>query len=463
MIGETSLTLPGYLHAALQAHLFPGDAREAVALLLCSRAAGSRERFLVREFIPVPHAACPLRSADAIVWPGLYLERAIDAAEAERLVIIPIHSHPGGLFDFSPHDDASDRIVITSLLQAHGEVHGSAIMTPDGAMRARLYGSDLIARDVPLVGIIGDDIRFSWASDGPAQRRPLAFTGAMTRELGRLCAVVIGVSGTGSIVAEQVARLGFGRVLLIDFDHVESKNLNRILNSRISDVTNRRLKVESFSEAVDGYRGAGIAVPIARSITTREAIEASGSGDVLFSCVDTLEARQICDLMAASFLLPLVDVGVVIPVRNDDDGFAIGDVCGRVDYIQPGGSTLRDRGVYTPADIRAEYLRKADPEAHQQEVEAGYIRGLVEEAPGVITLNMRAASACVNEFIARAYPYRFDPNRRYARTMFSLAACEEDYTAEDAFPVAPNSMVAHGDAEPLLGIPSLRWPRKVAA
>lgn len=463
MIGGASLTLPGLLHAALRAHLFPGDAREAAALLLCSRAAGDRERLLVREFIPVPHAACRLRSADAIVWPGIYLERAIDAAEAERLTIIPVHSHPGGLFGFSIQDDASDRTVMTSLLQAHGEVHGSAIMTPDGAMRARLYGSDLVTRDVPLVGIIGDDIRFCWAFDAPAQRRPLAFTGAMTRELARLCAVVIGVSGTGSIVAEQLARLGFGRVLLIDFDRIEHKNLNRIVNSRISDVTGRRLKVESFTEAVDGYRGPGIAVPIARSITTREAIEASASGDVLFSCVDTLEARQISDLMASSFLLPLIDVGVVIPVRKDGDGFAIGDVCGRVDYIQPGGSTLQDRGVYTPADIRAEYLRRAAPEAHQQEVEAGYIRGLIDEAPGVITLNMRAASACVNEFIARAYPYRFDPNRRYARTMFSLAACEEDYTAEDAFPVGPNSLVARGDTEPLLGLPSLKRPRKVAA
>lgn len=463
MIGRASLTLPGNLHAALRKHLFPGDAREAAALLICARAPGDRERLLARECIPVPHDACAMRSADAIVWPGLYLERAIDAAEAERLTIIPVHSHPGGLFEFSPHDDASDRIVMTSLLQAHGDVHGSAIMTPDGAMRARLYGHDLKARDVPLVSIIGDDIRFCWAFDGPAQRRPLAFTGGMTRELSRLCAVVIGVSGTGSLVAEQLARLGFGRVLLIDFDRVEGKNLNRIVNSRISDVTRNRLKVDSFTEAVDGYRGPGIAVPIARSITTREAIEASASADLLFSCVDTLEARQITDLMGASFLQPIFDVGVVIPVRKAGDGFAIGDVCGRVDYIQPGGSTLKDRGVYTPADIRAEYLRRAAPEAHRQEVEAGYIRGLVEEAPGVITLNMRAASACVNEFIARAYPYRLDPNRHYARTIFSLAACEEDFTAEDAFTVGPNSMLARGDIEPLLGIPALKRPRKAAA
>jgi hypothetical protein len=207
--------------------------------------------------------------------------------------------------------------------------------------------------------------------------------------------VVIGVSGTGSLVAEQLARLGLGRVILIDFDRVERKNHNRIVNSVLADVAAHRLKVESFMRAVDGYRGPGVAVPVARSITTREAVEAAAAGDVLFSCVDTLEARQIADLIASAFLHPLFDVGVVVPVRDDGERHAIGDVCGRIDYVQPGGATLQDRGVYTPATIRAEYLRRVAPEAHRQEVEAGYIRGIVEEAPGVITLNMRAAPASV--------------------------------------------------------------------
>jgi hypothetical protein len=155
----------------------------------------------------------------------------------------------------------------------------------------------------------------------------------------------------------------------------------------------------------------------------------------------------------------LFDVGVVIPVRKSGEGFAIADVCGRVDYVQPGGVTLGDRGVYTPESLRGEYLRRVAPEAHQKEVEAGYLKGLVEEAPAVITLNMRAASACVNEYIARAYPFRLEPNRRYARTSFSLAACEEEYVAEDDFAASPNPHLARGDLEPLLGLPALKAPR----
>lgn len=458
-----SLTLSGALHAEVYAHLHCGDGLEAAGLLLCARAPGTRLRLLGRTFMPVPYDVCGIRTADRITWPGAHLELANDAAAEGGLAIIAIHSHPGGLFGFSQLDDASDRIVMPSLFSAGGSMHGSAIMTPDGALRARIYDVSLRAQEIDQVSVAGDDLQFWWKLSAEKRGRPLAFTSSMTEELGRLTAVVIGVSGTGSIVAEQLCRLGFGRVILIDFDRVERKNLNRILNTRLRDAEDRRLKVEAFSDAVILYRGDGVAVPVAASITTREAVEAAACGDVLFSCVDTHDARQIADLMGAAFLQPLFDVGVAIPVRKAVHGPAISDVCGRIDYVQPGGATLLDRGVYSPESLRAEYLRRTASDAHRQEVEAGYIRGLAEEAPSVVTLNMRAAAACVHEFIARAYPFRHESNRRFARTEFSLAACEEEYTGEDAFKTEANPWLARGDLEPLLGMPALKRTRKSAA
>ena len=462
MIPETTLAFDGAVHGELRRHLFPQDGLEAAALLVCTRTPGPRCRLLVRDVIFVPHAACKRRERDAITWPGEYLEQAIDLAEPTASTIILIHSHPGGLFAFSDADDKSDLQVIPSLFHAFGALHGSAIMTTDGAVHARLYDPDLRARPVDLVTVTGDDLSYWWADKatltGPGDR-PVAFTSGMTAELGRLSALVIGVSGTGSIVGEQLARLGFGRVPVVDFDRLELKNLNRILNSRRADADANRLKVETFAEAVTGYRGQGVVVPVPASISTRDAVLAAAQSDVIFCCVDTLEARHIADLIAAAFLLPLFDVGVVIPVRRAGDTFAIADVCGRIDYVQPGGSTLQNRGVYTPESLRGEYLRKMAPEAHQQELEAGYLKGLIEEAPAVITLNMRAAAACVNEFVARAYPFRLEPNRLYARTQFSLAACEEEYAAEETFTRSPSPLLARGDLEPLLGLPALKAPR----
>lgn len=461
MIPETTLAFSGALHAQVKSHLFPQDGLESAAILICTRTPGLRRRFLARDVILVPYAACKRRERDAITWPGEYLEQAIDLAEPTGSVMILIHSHPGGLFGFSDADDESDRKVIPSLFHAFGDFHGSAVMTADGAIRARLYDPSLQARTVDLVTVAGDDLHYWWADKatftGPADR-PVAFTSGMTADLGRLSALVIGASGTGSVAVEQLARLGFGRVFAVDFDRLEWKNLNRILNSKRSDADANRLKVEVFAEAVTAYRGEGVGFPVPASIATRDAVLSAAQCDVAFCCVDTLEARHIADLIAAAFLLPLFDVGVVIPVRKKGDTFAIADVCGRIDYVSPGGSTLQDRGIYTPESLRGEYLRKVAPEAHQQELEAGYLKGLAEQAPAVITLNMRAAAACVNEFIARAFPFRLESNRLYARTQFSLAACEEEYFAEDVFKRTPNHLLARGDAEPLLGLPALKAP-----
>ncbi|OAH21854.1 thiamine biosynthesis protein ThiF [Methylorubrum populi] len=467
MIPASTLALAGATHALVRRHLFPGDGCEAAAILLCTKPSGApRDRLLVREALPVPHDACACREPDRIVWPGAWIEKAVDAAEADDLALVLIHSHPGGLFAFSQADDDSDRRVIPGLFHALGPRHGSAIMTPDGAVRARLYGPDMRPRQVDLVSVAGDNLSFFW-DDDPRPRatpaRPPAFTGAMTAELNRLTAAVIGVSGTGSIVAEQAARLGFGRVVMVDFDKVEPRNLNRILNATSRDASERALKVEMFADAIRSHRGDGVAVPIVASVATREAVLSAGAADVLFCCVDTLEARQIADLVASAFLIPLVDMGVVIPMRRAGAGVAIADVVGRVDFVQPGGSSLLDRGVYSPESLRAEYLRRAAPDAHRQELEAGYIKGAIEEAPAVITLNMRTAATAMNEFIARAYPFRLDANAGFARTQFSLAACEEEHLAEGGFPRSDQPQFGRGASEPLLGLPALRAPKSARA
>jgi hypothetical protein len=463
-----ALAFAGIQHERLRAHLFPGDGLEAAAILLCSRSAPPRIRLLVRDIILVPHTACRIRRDDFISWPGKYVEAALDRAEAEDLSVILMHSHPGGFFAFSDDDDESDRLVMPSLIENHGRYHGSAIMVPEGAVRARCYDRELCPRPIELVTVAGHDLLYWWEEDaarGGRIARPLAFTSDMSRELKRLTAGFIGVSGTGSINAEQGCRLGFGRAKLIDFDKVELKNLNRILNSMLHDAQAHRLKVHAFADAVRGYRGEGVAEAIPLSILTRDAVLEAAQCDALFCSVDCLEARQIADLIATAFLQPLFDVGVVIPIRDAGGAPAIGDVCGRIDYVQPGRSTLEDRGVYSPESLRAEYLRRTAPDAHRQELAAGYIPGLIDEAPAVITLNMRAAAACMNEFIARAYPYRHEPNERYARTLFSLAACEEEYTAESAFRISgAGAHLGRGSLEPLLGLPFLApTPRSEAA
>lgn len=456
MMPAVTLSLSPRIEAQLKGHLFPGDGLEAAAVLVCTAVPGPRVRLLARDLVLVPHGKCVRRTPHAIVWPGECIEQAIDLAEAEQLSLILVHSHPGGYPVFSDIDDESDREVLPSIFAAVGKQHGTAVMLPNGFIFARLYGADGRVRSIDLVSVAGDDLRFFWHDDHQRQAwRPVAFTADMSAELSRLTACVIGASGTGSIVHEQVCRLGFGRVIPIDYDRVEDKNLNRILNTTKEDARQERLKVDVLAERANLLRDAPYVEGVPANVLSRQAVLAASQADVLFCCVDTHRGRAIADRIAQAFLLPLFDVGVAIPTRETPRERVIDEVTGRIDYVQPGGSTLGDRGVYTPATLQAEALAEADPDAHTAQVKAGYIEGMPEQAPAVISLNMRAASACVMEFIARAYPFRHEPNSGYARTRFMLAECFEEHTAESEFSTQPASNLARGGREPLLGLPAL--------
>jgi hypothetical protein len=451
------LAMSGDQHLELIAHLLPADGQEAAAILLCGQGLADRPDFLVHDILPIPLDECEKRAADRITWPGSRLAEAQARAEDEATTLVLIHSHPGGYFAFSEMDDASDQMVMASLFSGWCGVPptaiGSAIIVPGGAIRARAYMADGKRFDL-AVRVVGDDILHFWP-DGD-HTVPMAFGDAMTSELARRRACVIGVSGTGSIAAEQLARLGFGAIALIDFDHIENKNLNRILNATTQDADEGRLKVEMFAEAIHRHRPRTEVTSVAESILSRAAVTAAASSDVIFSCVDSAEGRQIADLVAQAFMIPLIDMGVSLPTRRiPDEGFAIADVLGRVDYVQPGRSTLGSRQVYTAEALRAEYLARVAPDVHAKEQAEGYIKGAPQEAPAVIALNMRAASTAVLEYIARAFPFRHEPNRNYARTLFSVAAAEEEYYAEGEFKANNKDMLGVGARDPLLGLPML--------
>ncbi|MBL4749385.1 MAG: ThiF family adenylyltransferase [Amylibacter sp.] len=426
-----SLTLTAEQHAVLQKYLFPGDGLESAAILICRFCGPFNERLIVSQIINVPDDMCTQRTPKFISWPGGCIENAIDQAEQNGDAIILAHSHPGGMFAFSKIDNESDACTMPALFSAigaNGFLHGSAIMIPNGSMKARIYQNDGTNRPILHITKIGHDI--SDISVATPQQ-VMAFGSAMTKWLSEQTACVIGVSGTGSIVAELLARKGVGHLILIDFDTVEEKNLNRIVNSTTFDARQNRSKVAMMAEAIGKYSPSTKITSIHASLNDRDAVVAASAADILFSCVDSVSGRSVAELICQSCLIPLIDLGVTIPTRVDQKGDPqIADICGRIDFVRPDGPSLSDRLVVTPEGLRREYLLLHAPEAAEQEIEAGYIKGVHEEAPSVMALNMRAASDAVMEWLARQFCYRHDANACYARTIFSLSGGEVDYDSE---------------------------------
>ncbi|MGA2918232.1 HesA/MoeB/ThiF family protein [Methanoregula sp.] len=382
-------------------------------------------------------------------------------ATREDLAILKVHSHPNGFPQFSTLDDKSDGELFDSVFGWTDSTfpHASAIMLPDedGTMFGRAILPDGTFQQLDSILVPGDNLHFWTANDigklpSFTQRHAQLFGLGTTRKLREMAVAVVGCSGTGSPVIEQLARLGVGRFVLVDPDKVEEKNLNRILNSTHEDAVLGRLKVEVMSRAITEM-GFGTEVEIIpEDLATPEAVKKIAECDVIFGCMDGVEGRHRLNRLASFYVLPYFDLGV----RLDADGEGgINGAFGVVNYIRPDGTTLNDRGLYTLEQLKSAGLLRTNPKAYREQVEAGYIRGVAVDRPAVISINMQIASTAVNEFLARLHPYRSDDNKNFAMASTSFF---HGFTRRDA-EESPSGMffnnIGKGDVYPLLEMPLL--------
>jgi len=450
-----TLRMTGSQHATLLAHLFPGDGNEAVALLLCGRRVGAaRHVFTVRRVVTVPYEACD-RRPDRITWPTDLVDQLLSESYGKGQAIVKVHSHGAGYRRFSPLDDASDQRLFASVTGFLGDnqPHGSLIMFPDGELMGRVLGEDgAVLADIASVLVAGDDLRLwdhsrSATTDGFMLRHAQAFGSGTTSLLRSMSVAVIGCSGTGSIVIEQLARLGIGRLVLIDPDAVEEKNLNRILNSGKEDAYLHRPKVHVIASAIARMGLGQEVVPMVRNLINPDAVRAVAECDVVFGCMDGVEGRHLLNRLATFYNLPYFDVGV----RLDADGSGgIERIAGAIHYLQPGRSSLLSRGVYAMGRVDAEELRRIDPDLYRRQVKEGYLRGVEEDRPAVISVNMFFASLMVNEFLARLHPHRNQANAGYAYVGANLSEMQFYPEQEGAACALLQRHVGRGDVEPLL-------------
>jgi molybdopterin/thiamine biosynthesis adenylyltransferase len=461
MTPQAGLSLTEAHYEQIRQHLFPGDGKEAAVIGLCGRRAGAeRHKLLLREVYPVPYAICTVRAPDRIVWPVTWLDPLLEKAERQGLSIVKFHSHPADYRQFSKADDASDAALFAGIhgLLDNDVLHASVVMVEDGSLFGRAIWPDGSMRTLGIIAVIGDDLRF-WHVRPAIANRPegvgrstAAFGRQMMAELAQLTVAVIGASGTGSIVIEQLYRLGFGKVVLIDPESIDIKNLNRIVNARQRHAEAGAHKVDTAAEAIEGS-GLGTQVEVYTvNIVDRRAVEAVAATDIVFGCVDSAEGRDVLNRICSYYLLPYVDVGVgIVPLA---DG-RIDEINGVVHYLKPGGSSLLSRCAYRPEQVAADALRRQNPALYEELRREKYIEGAGEEAPAVISVNMTMASLAANECLARLYRTRNLPNREYAELRVSLTEMEIEAIAEREPCRILARLVGMGDVEPLLGLPEL--------
>ena len=457
-----SLSLSGDQHEHLRSFLFPGDGKEAVAMLLCGRRTGDRrERLVLREVQGVPYDQCSERTATRVTWSPGYVAPMLDRAGEEVLSVVKVHSHPSGGATFSTADDEGDARLLP-MIRGWVEAdiaHGSAVMLPSGAMFGRVLRADGRLEPIDCVAVAGDNLDFWYSESGGTRSSRLVaserqiFGEGTTERMQQLSIAVVGASGTGSPVIEQLQRLCVGELVIVDDDHMEERNVARVLNSTIRDVGAQRLKVDVQGDAIQQTGLGTRVIRIRQNLWDPAVVRAVAQCDVLFGCMDSIDGRYLLNALATYYTLPYFDVGVRLEaVPSGPDKGRIREVCGTVNYLRPGRSSLMSRGLFTLSDVAAAGLRRNDSDAHAQQVKDGYIRGAVVQRPAVISVNLFAASLAVNEFLARLHPFREEPNSRWAAVEFSLASMELFGDPDEGVCELLAGKVGRGDVTPLLGV-----------
>ena len=173
---------------------------------------------------------------------------------------------------------------------------------------------------------------------------------------------------------------------------------------------------------------------------------------MLFGCMDSVDGRELLNRLASFYSLPLIDIGV----RIDADGRGgVDQIAGQVHYLVPDGPTLQDRQLYTAEELQAAALRRDNPAMYEEQLEEGYVKGVQEDRPAVISVNTLAAALAVNDLLARLHAYRDEDNAEVDVIRFSLTQSRLLPERLNGQPGSFRQHVGRADVRPLLDMPSL--------
>lgn len=115
---------------------------------------------------------------------------------------------------------------------------------------------------------------------------------------------VIGCGGLGGYVVEELARLGVGRIVVIDPDVFEEHNLNRQLFSSPANLDTA--KVEAAAKRIREINPAVTLVPVQTAFSPENGADLLGGCQIVVDALDSIQVRlELADVCSA-MNIPLV-------------------------------------------------------------------------------------------------------------------------------------------------------------
>jgi len=365
--------------------------RVALALVGLSATKG-RDAVLVAAVRPVPDES--YRTSDfGSSWDPKFTARVAQEALARRLGILIIHGHT---FGDHPGLSGTDRRSFERVLPAFKAVvpnrpHGSVVLGENSSIGGFVWLPDMGISRVQAARWLGSPIVL-WPE--PLKiGRPAEMYSSQASLIGergiyllsQTTVGIVGLGGGGSHVSQQVARAGFGNLVLVDHDVVEDGNRARMVGSRESDISKLKGKViaRMVREASKNIRVAFVA----ERFPAQKAVDALKKCDIIVSCVDSYQSRDQLNTFAWRHLIPLIDIGIGTRPLQSERGVGLDQLAGHIHVYIPGGPCMRCSSLVSDEKVYAETRGKPE-----------YVKG--SGGPGqVVSFNGVVASLAVTEAI----------------------------------------------------------------
>jgi hypothetical protein len=409
------IVLPTRMADELRAHLLTDRSREQMAIVLCGvQRTASRVRLLGRHVVVMPPEAFSHQSAGGLTLRPEVQQHVLQLAAQEGLSQVDFHTHPGdgSHVGFSGIDDRNEQTLAAYLAERlPGTLYGSVVANRS-SMAARIWKADdddVRPKVIPAPPWDGSVCSFNGDDDlapfdvARFDRQISAFGRAFQARLQSLRVGVVGAGGIGSIIAEELARLGVRDWVVVDPDVVEASNLNRLVGSTVADVEDECSKVEVAARNIVSIDAAARVTALRCTVFTERALRALCECDVLIASTDNDASRLAVNALAAQYLIPVVHAGVNLGVRDDR---SFDDISGEVAVPPLGTWCLLCAGIIDATRAAQDLAR---PEERALLRERGYLADVA--APAVYHLNGVVASLAVAELHNLVLPYR--PLRRY--------------------------------------------------
>ncbi len=348
-------------------------------------------------------------------WFGLTIRsegyvHALGEAETLGATCIWVHTHPGE--DVSPRASEHDRNVdgeIADLfrLRSGSPYYGTLIFSPHSselAFTGFLQHEDRDAVQIERMWQVGNRWRLIRAYDSSLpqlspifDRNVRAFGPAVQQTLGDLAIGIVGCGGTGSVVAEQLVRLGVRNLTLVDPDELSESNLTRVYGSTVYDVG--QPKVHILRRHLMRI-ALGLHCETVHSMVTLESAARHLIGcDIVFGCTDDNAGRLVLSRLATYLLTPVVDCGVLLSSDANDQ---LTGIDGRVTILSPGQACLVCRDRINLARAGAELLTPYERVRRENE---GYAPALARTEPAVVAFTTLVGATAVSELLERLIGY----------------------------------------------------------